>query len=188
MTAPRWTAEQAAEHQARILADAYREQHPAGPRTRARSDKGRKRGRVADDTRATTPDDAHETPIGETQTLWIPGNLPSLNQIIALAKRQRGSYSPYNDAKAQWHRNVAIYAERCELVPITRARFVFEWIAQDRRTDPDNIAAARKFILDGLVACGILPGDGWAHVVGFEDRFAVDANAPGVRVEIVPED
>lgn len=49
----------------------------------------------------------------------------------------------------------------------------------------DNVCGAgQKLVLDGLVAAGILPGDGWAHVRGLEHAFVVDADRPGVLVEI----
>ena len=58
-------------------------------------------------------------------------------------------------------------------------------VPQDKRTDPDNIAAGgRKVILDGLVEGGILPDDGWGDVEGFSDTFAVDKENPRVEVEI----
>ena len=56
------------------------------------------------------------------------------------------------------------------------------WYRTNRRTDPDNIAFAKKFILDAFVEVGIIKNDGWKWVGGFEDRFRVDKNNP--RVEI----
>lgn len=57
----------------------------------------------------------------------------------------------------------------------TETFFVFRWTVKDRRKDKDNIAFAKKFILDGLVEAGILPNDGWEYVGGWIDEFYIDA-------------
>jgi len=84
---------------------------------------------------------------------------------------------------SNWTRIVAVHARH-----IRRRQssyFIFEWKERDRRRDPDNIAAAgRKLILDGLVLAGVLPDDGWNHVLGWTDRFEVDRERPGVLVEL----
>ena len=41
--------------------------------------------------------------------------------------------------------------------------------------DRDNIAFAKKFINDALVACGVLPNDGWRNIHTMFDMFDVDA-------------
>ena len=58
----------------------------------------------------------------------------------------------------------------------------FKWFEKDKRRDHDNIASARKFILDAFVKCGILPDDGWKNVGDFTDTFLVDKERP--RIEI----
>ena len=60
--------------------------------------------------------------------------------------------------------------------------FVFTWYRANRRSDPDNIAFAKKFILDAFVEVGIIKNDGWKWVGGFIDEFRVDKDNP--RVEI----
>lgn len=68
--------------------------------------------------------------------------------------------------------------------------FTFHWVEKNHRRDLDNIAAGKKLIIDGLVVCGILAGDGWKHVTGFSDLFTVvdeDTPNPGVMVEIEEE-
>lgn len=50
-------------------------------------------------------------------------------------------------------------------------RAVFTWIEENKRRDYDNIAFAKKFILDALVQAGTLKDDNRKIVVGFEDRF-----------------
>ncbi len=41
----------------------------------------------------------------------------------------------------------------------TPADIEFHWYAKNKRKDPDNIAFAIKFILDGLVNAKLLPND-----------------------------
>ena len=47
----------------------------------------------------------------------------------------------------------------------------FTWIEKDNRRDYDNIAFAKKFVLDALVKCGKLKDDNRRCVVGFSDSF-----------------
>ena len=64
----------------------------------------------------------------------------------------------------------------------------FNWIEPNKRRDKDNIASAKKFIIDALVKSGILENDGWKNVIGFSDRFSVDKNNPRIEVEILTEE
>jgi len=41
---------------------------------------------------------------------------------------------------------------------------VLIWTRKDRRHDADNVYAGIKFLLDGIVAAGTLPGDDRKHV------------------------
>lgn len=59
----------------------------------------------------------------------------------------------------------------------------FTWFWKDKRSDPDNIAFAKKFIFDGMMEAGALSNDNWANILGFTDDFVVDKENP--RVEIV---
>lgn len=50
--------------------------------------------------------------------------------------------------------------------------------------DIDNIASAKKFILDALQECGILEGDGQKQLVGFSDRFVIGDGWDGCVVTV----
>ena len=41
---------------------------------------------------------------------------------------------------------------------------------------------------DALVQMGVLQGDGWKHILGHSDAYAVDRDRPRVEVEIVERD
>lgn len=50
----------------------------------------------------------------------------------------------------------------------------FTWHKPDNRKDHDNIAFAKKFILDGIVAAKGLPSDGPKYINNFSDSFICD--------------
>ena len=62
----------------------------------------------------------------------------------------------------------------------------FCWYEKNRRRDCDNIAFAKKFILDALVEDGVLVDDSQKYVTGFEDLFYVDNANP--RIEVLIEE
>jgi len=117
-------------------------------------------------------------------TFWIPGPLPGLNEMIAAAKSGRGAGNAYSRQKRVWTETCGLLAKASKVPPATRVQISFEWIESNQRRDPDNIAAARKFVLDGLVQAGLLPNDGWGEIAGFSDSFRVGAQ-PGVRVTVL---
>ena len=85
--------------------------------------------------------------------------------------------------EAEWQ--VAWGVKIARLEPIEGPVFLtFAWHEPDRRRDVDNVAFAKKFILDALVRLGVLAGDGRKHVVGFTDEFHLDRRRPRVVVTI----
>jgi hypothetical protein len=118
-----------------------------------------------------------------TQRLWVDGPLPGMNEMVDAAKGAGGVGRHYARLKAAWTLKVKAEARRQRILPVARACLTFEWAEANRRRDPDNVAAAKKLVLDGLVAAGVLPKDGWKAVAGFRDIWAVSAR-PGVLVVI----
>lgn len=57
------------------------------------------------------------------------------------------------------------------------------WHLKDGRKDPDNVAFAIKFLLDGLVRAGVLPNDGQKEIWRIVHEFVRDARE-GVSVEL----
>lgn len=116
--------------------------------------------------------------------LTIPGKLCGLNDYIAAERthRQKGA-----KMKASNGDIVAVAISRCmKGVRIDAPVFMeYLWVEPNRRRDLDNISSfGRKVIQDALVGAGILKNDGWKHVVGFSDRFEVDADDPHIEVLI----
>ena len=62
-------------------------------------------------------------------------------------------------------------------------RLNFIWYEKTKRRDPDNVASAKKFILDALQKQGILPNDSRKYIYGFSDEIC-DGVADIVKVEI----
>ena len=60
----------------------------------------------------------------------------------------------------------------------------FEWHERTKKRDADNIASAKKFILDALVNCGVLQDDSRKYVKGFYDVI-VDDKEDFVIVELI---
>lgn len=112
------------------------------------------------------------------QTLWIKGKFPNLNDIILESRKNK--YGAANQKKT-WTNLVAMTAR--DLRPMTRVWIKFIWHEKNRKRDPDNIAAAKKFILDGLKDAGVLENDGWKQISGFTDCFEI-SKTPGVLVEL----
>ena len=122
-----------------------------------------------------------------TQRFFVPGPLPGLNELIAAAKGAGGTGRAYSALKRTWTEAIWAYAKKARLQRMAgRVYFRFEWRENNRRRDPDNISSAgRKLVLDGLVKAGVIAGDGWAVVAGWEDRFVAFALNPGVHVILV---
>lgn len=116
--------------------------------------------------------------------LIIFGRLPGLNEYIDAERTNRYKAA---SLKADAERLVMVYARRD--LKRWRAKspvyMRYTWVERDRRRDKDNVSGyGRKVIQDALVKLGYLRGDGWAHIVGFSDEFAVDKARPRIEVEI----
>jgi Holliday junction resolvase RusA-like endonuclease len=126
--------------------------------------------------------------VGESrmkQTLWIPGPLPGLNDVIN-AKRSRwgGQADGYSAMKKKWNQKIALAARAAGLRPVEAAHFTYEIREVNKRRDPSNlVSAVLKLCEDGLQAAGVLTNDGWKQVLGYTVRWCVSPN-PGVMVVI----
>lgn len=117
----------------------------------------------------------------KSSIMVIHGTFPSLNQYIAAMNRNRhiGNKMKQDETdRVQW---LATQVKQ----KFTKVQLTFRWYEKNRKRDLDNVAFAKKFILDGLVKAGVIPNDGWKNVVGFEDKFFVDKDNPRVVVEIL---
>lgn len=112
--------------------------------------------------------------------------MPSLNQYITACRS-----NPFVGAKFKreveevigWAIKQALTSK--SLHKPNKAVIVhFEWHERTKRRDADNIASAKKFILDALVNMGVLEDDSRKFVKGFYDVI-VDDKTDFVKVELV---
>ena len=116
----------------------------------------------------------------------IEGRMPSLNDYI---RAERGSMYAANAMKRECT-DAAAWAARAARMPRFKMPVTvrFTWVERNRRRDIDNVAFAKKFVLDGLVAAGVIGNDTPQYVRGFSDSFAYDAARPRIEVEVTDEE
>jgi Holliday junction resolvase RusA-like endonuclease len=115
--------------------------------------------------------------------VFIPHQLTGLNELINLNR-------------IHWAKGAAVKKEMTEIceayfigkkfkTPITIG---FIWYVAHKKWDADNIASAKKFILDGMVKAGSIPNDNLNNITAFTgDSFIIDKENLGVEVEITEE-
>lgn len=119
--------------------------------------------------------------MSEVIEVFFEGEFPGLNEYILEERRHR-----MKGAAMKKEQTMAVKYMLVGHHPINEYPVVMEftWYCKDRRRDPDNIAFARKFILDGMVDASFLKNDTMEFIIGFSDRFVVDPKKPGVTVVI----
>lgn len=117
------------------------------------------------------------------QSVFVLCKLPTLNEYIAACRANK-----YHGAKLKRNSEQLVYTQTLEIPQITkRVKFKFTWFEDTKKRDPDNVAFAKKFILDALQQNGKIPNDNAMYVAGFEDHF-VYGDGQGVLIEIVEVD
>ena len=116
------------------------------------------------------------------QSFTIPGQLPTLNAVLAATKRHWSAYASVKKsetAKVHW-------IAKGQLKPATPpVHLIFAWTTKDRRMDLDNVSHGQKYVIDGLVHAGILPDDTRKTVVSILHKFTEpDTKSPRVSIEI----
>ena len=104
-------------------------------------------------------------------SLEIPMKLPSLNDYI---KECRANKYAGANMKKSIENELALYINKLPVFtnPI---RLKIIWIENNLKRDPDNIAFAKKFLLDTMVKTGKIKNDNKKYIVGFKDDFKYDA-------------
>lgn len=103
----------------------------------------------------------------ERVTCEINMKLPSLNDYVNVCRT-----NPYKASKFKRdiERDISFFIARLPKFnkPV---EIHFKWIEGNKRRDLDNVAFAKKFILDALVKAGKLEDDGHKYVRAFTDEF-----------------
>jgi Holliday junction resolvase RusA-like endonuclease len=113
------------------------------------------------------------------QDFFIPVRMPNLNDYIdeLNAHRQAGAAM-----KKEWTELTAEYAKAARLGHFTEPiTLEFHWYEPNTKRDQDNVAFAKKFILDGLKLHGVITDDSYKWVKGFSDHFHYEDKA-GVHI------
>lgn len=122
------------------------------------------------------------------QKFEIPVKFITLNEYINKCKQSRGSYSPAQMYKGKMDAVIAFYVRQGKIKPINKPfKMHCIWYEETARRDPDNVAFAKKFILDGMQKAKVLKNDNSRLVKGFMDSF-VYGKGQKVVVEIYEED
>ena len=117
------------------------------------------------------------------QTFTIPGRLEGLNNLILADRTNRfmgAKVKRSNTDLCAW----AIRAAKLQKVERYPVTIWIRWTEPNGRRDPDNVASAKKYVLDGLQTAGIIENDGAKQIRGFVDSFEIDSRNPHVTVEI----
>jgi Holliday junction resolvase RusA-like endonuclease len=118
-------------------------------------------------------------------TLTIPGRLEGLNEYTKANRasaRAGAQMKLIQEYKIMQCIDVQLLHSEKKFKPIQKVFVTFRWVEPNMKRDLDNIAFAKKFILDALVTRDILAGDGWKVINGFSDDFAVSKDRPRVEV------
>lgn len=110
----------------------------------------------------------------------IQGELPSMNEIIAISKKHWGDYAR---KKREITQNISLLIKSQVKKKYEKVDLSFTWYCKNKRKDKDNIIAGQKFIIDALVEAEIIKNDGWNEIGNIFHFFEVDAKNP--RIEVI---
>ena len=104
--------------------------------------------------------------------LVVPGALPTLNEYI---RAERGNRFAAANLKKQTqeHIKLVLWAQARRLHYDRPVDLRFVWTVKNKRKDKDNIAFAKKFVLDALVEMEVLNDDGWDDINTITDEFRI---------------
>lgn len=105
----------------------------------------------------------------EKVTCEINLKLPSLNDYISACRTNRYKASAM---KRGVESDISFFIGRLPRYQ-RPVRIHFHWVEKNSRRDLDNVAFAKKFILDAMVKKGKLIDDSQKHVIGFTDSFEI---------------
>ena len=118
---------------------------------------------------------------------FVPARLPSLNELIGAANHSRYDggrmKKRYTDLAESCARRAAM--EAGWTAPDGPVAIALTWVERDRRRDQDNVTSGQKYLLDGIVAAGVLLDDSQRYVPQpSTNEITHDKDAPGVWVVI----
>ncbi len=95
----------------------------------------------------------------------------------------------FQKLKVEMEESIAAEIRKQRLKPMPFAYISFIWFEHTTKRDPDNICGGgQKVALDALVNCKILPGDGWAYVLGLRHAFVHTPGESRVQVTLTDKE
>lgn len=116
----------------------------------------------------------------EVYSFEIPGKLPQLNDYI---RAERANWRAAARIKREAHKQV-IDAMQDPPHFDAPVNVCFKWFRPDRRSDKDNVAFAKKFVLDALQMAGVIENDKWNMCTPYDGGFYIDKQNPRTVVII----
>lgn len=113
----------------------------------------------------------------------IPLPLASMNEYSNAQRTHWAKGAKIKKTNTQFCKMYVLMAMREGFEILTPCKLKFKWIVPNKKKDADNIASAKKFILDGMQEAKLIQNDNLNHITGFEDEFVVDRSVKSV-VEI----
>jgi len=109
----------------------------------------------------------------------IEHKFTTLNKFINAERSNR-----YIGAKIKKREtNIAYLALRGSPKLNTPCKLRFTWHCADKRSDLDNIAFSKKYILDAMIQANIIENDNMKNIIGFEDVL-VFSDKWSVEIEV----
>ncbi|EOM66632.1 RusA family crossover junction endodeoxyribonuclease [Enterococcus faecium] len=118
--------------------------------------------------------------------LLIEGELTALNEFINAERRNRFIAAKIKKGETGYCQDIAEKSELKLQETDFPCALMITWYVKNKRKDADNIAFAKKFILDGLVEAGVLPNDNRKYVQGFTDIVKEDKERQRIEITFVP--
>lgn len=118
--------------------------------------------------------------------LLIEGELTALNEFINAERRNRFIAAKIKKGETGYCQDVAEKSDLKLQETDFPCALIITWYVKNKRKDADNIAFAKKFILDGLVEAGVLPNDNRKYVQGFTDIVKEDRERQRIEITFVP--
>lgn len=116
-------------------------------------------------------------------TFEIPGTLPTLNQYVNRERTNRFSAASLKRKTQDYIRAFILDAPKFP----GQVTVWFDWIRPDMRSDKDNVAFAKKFVLDALQEAGVITKDSWKLCTPYDRKFVVNKSNPRTVVLITDE-
>lgn len=119
--------------------------------------------------------------------MTVEGRLTSLNEYVRAERANRYKAASVKRAETRRVRDAAVAQGAPSFDPSRPVTVTITFYEPDMRRDADNVGFARKFVLDGLVAAGVIADDSRGHVPRCPDRVLTDRERPRVEVEVSDE-